>query len=330
MRCVRVGRPPIGVPIGIRIGLRIGAPIAVLVGILIGGAIALAAIPAAAAPADRAADGSVTAPAPAQPAGWPPSVATLEDQMLAKINAQRAAVGAPAVQVQPWARTVAQAHSRDMVAADNLFHNLAGYMQVGRQAMGATELGENVGMDSTLDSVDALLYSDPPHRAITLDARFNYVGIGIALTAQNWVYLTEDFSQIPGGARAAAPATQAIAPPATTAVAKAAPKATASTSHPAAVLPAALVRPVPAVRSVAPPAATPSAGAAPVAAGVSSPPGEVPVLAARPVRHAPTPNAGVVMAAAMVGLVTVGGVGWRLATPKASPPRQGWRPTDRR
>ena len=239
--------------------------------------------------------------------------------MLAKINAQRAAVGAPAVQVQPWARTVAQAHSRDMVAADNLFHNLAGYMQVGRQAMGATELGENVGMDSTLDSVDALLYSDPPHRAITLDARFNYVGIGIALTAQNWVYLTEDFSQIPGGARAAAPVTQAIAPPATTAVAKAAPKATASTSHPAAVLPAALVRPVPAVRSVAPPAATPSAGAAPVAAGVSSPPGEVPVLAARPVRHGPAPNAGVVMAAAMVGLVTVGGVGWRLATPKASP-----------
>jgi hypothetical protein len=123
----------------------------------------------------------------------------LEAQMLSMINAERAAAGVGAVQQIAWAHSVAQQHSQDMAAAGDIWHNVAGFIDQGRAAMGATYLGENVAMDSTLAANDALLYSDIPHRNITLEGRFTSVGLGIALDSKNWVYVTEDFAQIPGG-----------------------------------------------------------------------------------------------------------------------------------
>jgi uncharacterized protein YkwD len=143
-------------------------------------------------------DNVAIAPAPAQPAGPVGSVDELEGQMLSMINAERAAAGVGAVQQIGWAHSVAQQHSQEMAAAGDIWHNIAGFIDQGRGAMGATYLGENVAMDSTLAANDALLYSDIPHRSITLDGRFNYVGLGIALDSKNWVYVTEDFAQIPG------------------------------------------------------------------------------------------------------------------------------------
>src|SRR2546426_6565445 len=86
-----------------------------------------------------------------------------------------------------------------MPAAGDIWHNVAGFINLGHSALRATYLGENVAMDSTLAAGDALLYSDIPHRNITLDGRFNYVGLGIALDSKNWVYVTEDFAQIARG-----------------------------------------------------------------------------------------------------------------------------------
>jgi hypothetical protein len=137
----------------------------------------------------------------------------LEAQMLSMVNAERAAAGVGAVQQIEWAHSVAQQHSQDMAAAGDIWHNIAGFIDQGRGAMGATYLGENVAMDSTLAANDALLYSDIPHRNITLDSRFNSVGLGIALDSKNWVYVTEDFAQIPGGPsqRAALAVTKPVA-----------------------------------------------------------------------------------------------------------------------
>ena len=135
-----------------------------------------------------------------------PSVDELEAQMLSMINAERAAAGVGAVQQIGWAHSVAQQHSQEMAAAGDIWHNVAGFINQGRGAMGATYLGENVAMDSTLAAGDALLYSDIPHRNITLEGRFNFVGLGIALDSRNWVYITEDFAQIPGTTRNAAAA----------------------------------------------------------------------------------------------------------------------------
>jgi hypothetical protein len=142
-----------------------------------------------------------------------PSVDELEAQMISLINAERADAGVGAVQPIGWAHSVARQHAEEMAAAGDIWHNIAGFINRGRAAMGATYLGENVAMDSTLAAADALLYSDIPHRNITLDGRFNFVGLGIALDSRNWVYVTEDFAQIPGGA---APAAAAITKPAAT------------------------------------------------------------------------------------------------------------------
>ena len=157
----------------------------------------------AARPGSVAASGNgneqgATAPAPPQSPGPLPSVDELEAQMLSMVNAERAAAGAGPVQQVGWAHSVARQHAQDMAAAADIWHNITGFIDQGHSALRATYLGENVAMDSTLAADDALLYSDIPHRNVTLDARFNTVGLGIALDSRNWVYVTEDFAQIPG------------------------------------------------------------------------------------------------------------------------------------
>ncbi|MEA2566820.1 MAG: hypothetical protein QOD49_1997 [Actinomycetota bacterium] len=161
--------------------------------------LATTAVPESLTTSSTGSDNAATAPAPPQPAGPVGSVDELEAQMLSMINAERAAAGVGAVQQIAWAHSVAQQHSQDMAAAGDIWHNVAGFIDQGRAAMGATYLGENVAMDSTLAANDALLYSDIPHRNITLEGRFTSVGLGIALDSKNWVYVTEDFAQIPGG-----------------------------------------------------------------------------------------------------------------------------------
>jgi len=248
-----------------------------------------------------------TAPAPSQPAGAPLSVDTLEAQMLSMINAERAAAGVGPVQPVGWAHSVAQQHSQDMAAAGDIWHNIAGFINKGRASMGATYLGENVAMDSTLAADDALLFSDIPHRNVTLDARFNFVGVGIALDSKNWVYVTEDFAQIPGGAPAAVAAkpaapvvqTKPVTPVAAT-VAKArvakAPVAAAPVK-PKAVVPA----------GVAPAAVQPAAVAAAPAQPTTAPvPARAPApaqpIAAKPIAHTTHVNGGIWILVGMSGL----------------------------
>jgi Cysteine-rich secretory protein family len=216
--------------------------------------------------------------------------------MLSMVNAERAAAGVGAVQQTGWAHSVAQQHSQDMAAAGDIWHNIAGFIDQGRAAMGATYLGENVAMDSTLAANDALLYSDIPHRNVTLDGRFNYVGLGIALDSKNWVYVTEDFAQIPGGApqHAAAAISKPVAaqpapvakPPVVKAPVVKAPVAKA----PVAV---ATAKPAPITAQVVVAAPAPAAAAivaakapAPAVAVPAAPPAQpVQAISAKPVSH---------------------------------------------
>lgn len=239
--------------------------------------------PMAAARADQTSPGEVaaTAPAPSQLGTAILPVAQLEAQMLSMINAERAAAGVGPVVTQSWSQSTAEQHSQAMAAAGDIFHNMTGYMDVARGILGATALGENVGMDSTLAAVDSLLFADPPHQAITLDGRYNTVGVGIAYDAKNWVYLTEDFAAIPGAGtvtRAAAPVVAkapvvkapVVAKPVAPTVVTV-PKPAVTTPAPAPVVPApvapAPVAATPVVPSPAAPAPTPThLAAAPVAA----------------------------------------------------------------
>jgi uncharacterized protein YkwD len=236
-------------------------------------------------------EAAATAPAPSQPAGPMPSVDELEAQMLSMINAERAAVGVGPVQAVGWAHSVAQQHSRDMAAAGDIWHNIAGFINQGHAALGAVYLGENVAMDSTLAAGDALLYSDIPHRDVTLDARFNFVGIGIALDARNWVFLTEDFAQVPGGA---APAPRGvIAPPAP---AQVAPMVRAA----AVKVPVAVARVKPKVVASAP-APAPAPTAAPAPALAASQPAQA--IVAKPISHTSPVKGGMWIMLGLAGLL---------------------------
>src|SRR5437762_2938160 len=210
-----------------------------------------------------------TAPAPPQPLDPLPSVDELEAQMLSMVNAERAAAGVGSVQQVGWAHSVARQHAQDMAAAGDIWHN-ADFIARGHSALRATFLGENVAMDSTLAADDALLYSDIPHRNVTLDRRFNAVGLGIALDARNWVYVTEDFAQIPGwaapraagsaNAHAAAVATAQVAgPPVVKATVARASVVTTTKSQVVAVAPAPAPAPVPAAAAPSPPGPRPPA-----------------------------------------------------------------------
>jgi uncharacterized protein YkwD len=134
------------------------------------------------------------------------SVPDMEAALLARLDAERAAAGLPALAVQPWARSVARQHSRDMAAARDIWHNHAGYLDVARQAMGAYLSGENVAEAGTLDEADGLLTTSAPHRANILYPAFNSVGIGVATDAAGYVYVTQDFADIlPAPAAPSAP-----------------------------------------------------------------------------------------------------------------------------
>ncbi|MCW3043700.1 MAG: SCP-like extracellular [Actinobacteria bacterium] len=163
-----------------------------------------------------------------------PSVDALETTMLAKLNAERAAGGLGALALQPWASSVARAHSNEMAAGRDIWHNHTGYLDIAQQAIGAYLTGENVAEAGTLDETDSLLMNSPPHRANILYPAFNYVGIGVALDAVGYVYVTQDFvtirpapvvrvaamaspaapvATVPRVAAAAVPATKVPAPP---------------------------------------------------------------------------------------------------------------------
>lgn len=190
-----------------------------------------------------------------------PSVDDLEAQMLSLLNGEREAAGVAPLQEQPWAQSIAREHSQEMAAAGNIWHNMTGYMDQGHQVLGATYLGENVSMDRSLEANDARLFASPGHHQNIVDPRFNYIGIGIALDANSWVYVTEDFSQIPHGMVAQAVRPAAIPAPAPAAAEPAAPPSVAAPAP---------ATPRPAAPALSPQAAAPPAPAPPAPA-VSAP-----------------------------------------------------------
>src|ERR1051326_1776390 len=86
------------------------------------------------------ADSLVPAPLPALSAGSTVSSLSadaLEAALLVKLNAERAAAGLPGLNVQPWAASVARAHSQDMPASRDIWHNHTGFLDIAHQTIDA-------------------------------------------------------------------------------------------------------------------------------------------------------------------------------------------------
>ncbi|HEU5002910.1 MAG TPA: CAP domain-containing protein [Actinomycetota bacterium] len=129
--------------------------------------------------------GHAVLPAVAQAAPAPPASC-----FVAAINSARAEAGLPGLATDPGVGATAAAHSTEMAAAGDIFHNpdLAHAMP-----RGWAEAGENVGMGPSCATVATALFRSPEHRANILDSTFSVVGVGVAEGRDGTVYVTEDF-----------------------------------------------------------------------------------------------------------------------------------------
>ncbi|MFL6206361.1 MAG: CAP domain-containing protein [Acidimicrobiales bacterium] len=199
-------------------------------------------------------------------------------RLAALVNSERTAHGLPVLAIHAHLSGIAQAHSREMAAAGQIWHNDDLFTREVRAQLGAGVLGENVGLDGNDDLADShsMYMASPDHRANILDARFTAMGIGVSV-ADGIVYTTEDFMQAAArpAPRPPAPPTPAPAPPARPSPSPSAPSApvvAAASAAPVAHPPVAAPTPAPPT-AVAP---RPTAEAAPeaqlvsVAAGPSS------------------------------------------------------------
>lgn len=114
------------------------------------------------------------------------------EQLLALVNADRAAAGSPALSFRDDLLDIAGDWSVSMAASGTLAHNDAYFSPEMRQRIGPGARAENVAYAGDLAAVHRVLMDSPPHRANLLDARSTVVGIGAVFDGTVW-WVTQDF-----------------------------------------------------------------------------------------------------------------------------------------
>lgn len=123
--------------------------------------------------------------------------ADFANQVLALVNQERAAVGAPALSFDAEAERAAKAHSDDMVARGYFDHISPEGWDPGARlqmtgASGYRSFGENIALgQQTPAAVMQAWMNSPGHRANILNPAFTHLGVGIA-NGPRWtqVFLT--------------------------------------------------------------------------------------------------------------------------------------------
>jgi hypothetical protein len=146
---------------------------------------------------------------------------SLAAQFVADINSARSAAGLPAYAVVGDLTGIAQQHSDEMAARQQLYHN----PNLTSQVQDWQEVGENVGTGPSVPSIHQAFMNSPEHRANILDPHFTQVGVGVTVDSQGELWVTEDFREPMQAAAPVAPT--APAPPT---VAASTTQAAASTS----------------------------------------------------------------------------------------------------
>jgi hypothetical protein len=176
---------------------------------------------------------------------------TEEAQFLALTNQLRVSHGLNALASYGGLVSIGRVWSANMAGAGGISHN----MNLPHEVSGPwTKLGENVGVGSTVQSIQDAFIASPHHYENLVDPVYNYVGIGV-VDSGGRIWVTVDFMQLNGDSATSAPA--------------AAPTVT---------------RP----RTTTAPRSAPAPQAAPVAAP-SAPPTPAPAPAAAPEPMTPTP-----------------------------------------
>jgi len=122
---------------------------------------------------------------------------TAESVLFASINEERAAVGLPALTLDPELVALSRAHSRDMIERDFFAHtNPDGEDPFDRMHAAGVEFGyaaENIVAGQSGASAHATLMASAPHRANILGERYTRVGIGAINRPGGGVIVTEMF-----------------------------------------------------------------------------------------------------------------------------------------
>jgi hypothetical protein len=155
---------------------------------------------------------ALAAPAHADPASEETSFLDLTNQL-------RVSHGLNPLATNSELLSVARRWSANMAAAGGISHNMNLPHDV---SLNWAKLGENVGVGSTVDSIQTAFINSPHHYENLVDPVFNYVGIGV-VDSGGRIWVTVDFMQYgsqPPAAPAPAPRTTA---PRTTSVPRRAP-----------------------------------------------------------------------------------------------------------
>lgn len=140
---------------------------------------------------------AVLAPAASAPAH---ASGSAEASFVAAANAERAAVGLPALRVADDLVAVARRHSRRMADGTHLHHNPALASDVG----GWELVGENVGHGPEVAELHAAFMASPSHRANLVHREFSEIGIGVVVDDLGDIWVTQVF-RLPFAAPASAP-----------------------------------------------------------------------------------------------------------------------------
>ncbi|HVL98104.1 MAG TPA: S-layer homology domain-containing protein [Egibacteraceae bacterium] len=138
-----------------------------------------------------------------------------EQRLVDSMNAERRAAGLAPLAVDAELQRVARGWTDVMAREDRLYHNANLAAQVQRDWR---RLGENVGWSQRagapetelVDRTHAMFMNSPGHRANVLRPEFNWVGVGVRVTASGKLWTTVDFMH--GAGQAAAVRLPPLAP----------------------------------------------------------------------------------------------------------------------
>lgn len=140
-------------------------------------------------------------PAPAVPPALVPTA--LELELLARVNADRAAHGVPPVALDPDTLGVARARAADQVALPRLSHYDASGALVFERLLtearvGYTMIGENLARltgagAAAAERAEAALMASPSHRANILNPRYTRLAVGATTSETGQLVLAQIF-----------------------------------------------------------------------------------------------------------------------------------------
>jgi uncharacterized protein YkwD len=120
------------------------------------------------------------------------------DRQFAQVtNAARSSRNIGTMKLDPELSRVAKLHTKEMIKKNTLYHADAAALT--RRVRNWSTLGENVGVGSTVSSLQDAFMNSTAHRDNILHKSFRYVGIGaITKDGRMWVTLNFEASANPG------------------------------------------------------------------------------------------------------------------------------------